>query len=228
MNESSAPHKPTTWDERNIWRAGLLSRTLWLLAFVAVFAAVPMLADRWAYDNLHVERIYDQDWARLLRQMGWFPTWMIASLAVWTAQRPINAALAKRNAWLIVLAPGAGGLLSELIKLLVRRQRPELNGGDYGFRPWSEDPFSSAGLAMPSGHTAVAFAACTALAHIFPGARWIWYSLAFGCGLTRVMARGHFVSDVAVGALLGWCAGWGVWIAMRRREAAAVGTPTAG
>jgi membrane-associated phospholipid phosphatase len=212
-----------TWDERNIWRASLPVRTLWLLAFVAVFALVPMLADRWTYDTLYVERLYDQDWARFFRELGWFPTWMIASLALWLSQRPVDAALAKRNAWLLVLAPGTAGLLCEVVKILVRRQRPELNAGEYGFRPWSEEPFSSAGLAFPSSHTMVAFAACTALARIFPGARWVWYSLALGCAVTRVMARAHFVSDIAVGALLGWCVGWGVWIAMRGRAAGTAG-----
>jgi membrane-associated phospholipid phosphatase len=207
-----------TWDERNIWRAGLLARTLWLLAFVAVFAIVPMLADRWAYDTLYRERLYDQDWARLLREIGWFPTWAIASLALWLAQRPGDPMAAKRHAGLLFVSPALAGIVCEVLKLLIRRERPEINGGDYGFRPWSEEPFSTAGLALPSSHTMVAFGACTALARIFPGARWVWYSLAAGCAITRVMARAHFVSDIALGALLGWCVGWGVWIAMRSRQ----------
>jgi membrane-associated phospholipid phosphatase len=105
-----------------------------------------------------------------------------------------------------------------VLKLVIRRERPNTNGGDYGFRPWSDEPFSTAGLALPSSHTMVAFAACTALARIFPGARWVWYGLAAGCAITRVLDRAHFVSDIALGALLGWSVGWGVWIARRTRD----------
>lgn len=209
--------KSQSWDEKHIWRASLPVRTAWLLAFVAVFTLVPMLADRWAYDTLYRENLYDQDWARLLREMGWFPTWMIASLALLLSQRRMDAKLARFNATLLFAAPAVSGIVCEILKLLIRRQRPEINDGDYGFRPWSEDPFSTAGLATPSSHTMVAFAAMTALARIFPGARWVWYSLAAGCAITRVMARAHFVSDIALGALLGWSVGWGVWIAMKRR-----------
>jgi membrane-associated phospholipid phosphatase len=208
-----------TWDERNIWRASLPVRTAWLLGFVAVFALVPMLADRWAYDRLYVERLYDADWARLLREVGWFPTWALMSLALWLAQRQTDPSNAKKNALLLIAAPAVSGIVCEVLKLVIRRERPEINGGEYGFRPWSDEPFSTAGLAMPSSHTMVAFAACTALARIFPGARWVWYGLAAGCAVTRVMARAHFVSDIALGALLGWSVGWGVWIAMHRQRA---------
>jgi membrane-associated phospholipid phosphatase len=207
-----------SWDERNIWRAGLAVRTAWLLAFVAAFTFVPMLADRWAYDHLYIDKLYDKDWARLLREVGWFPTWALMSVALWLAQRETDPANAKRNALLLFLAPAVSGIVCEILKLLIRRERPEVNGGDYGFRPWSDEPFSTAGLALPSSHTMVAFAACTALARIFPGARWVWYGLAAGCAVTRVLARAHFVSDIALGALLGWSVGWGVWIALRRRE----------
>ena len=37
--------------------------------------------------------------------------------------------------------------------------------------------------------------------------------------VTRVLAHAHFLSDVSVGALLGWSAGWGTWIALRRQSA---------
>jgi membrane-associated phospholipid phosphatase len=208
------------WDERHIWRAGLLARTLWLLGFVAVFAAVPMLADRYMYDHWYHKDIYDLDWARLLREMGWLPTWAIASLALWLSQRKLDAALAKRHAQLLIFAPALAGIVSEVLKLVVRRERPAINDGDYGFRAWDDRTFSTVGLGMPSGHTMVAFAAATALARIYPGARWVWYSLAVGCAATRVLDHAHFLSDVTVGALLGWSIGWGVWIALRRRASA--------
>ncbi len=208
------------WDERNIWRASLPVRTSWLLALMAFFLFVPMLRDRWVYDHWYTPDLYDRDWARLLREIGWYPTWVIAALAVWLTQRRDHAARAKWNAAYLLASPAVAGITCEVLKLLIRRERPEINAGDYGFRSWSDEPFSTAGLATPSSHTMVAFGAATALARLFPGAGVVWYSLAAGCAATRVLAHAHFLSDVTLGALLGWSVGWGVWIAMQRRRPA--------
>ena len=207
------------WDERFIWRAPLAVRTLWLLAFVAVVALVPMLADRYLYDHWHNAGVYDLEWGRLFRVMGWYPTWLLAAVAIWLVQRQGDVARAKLNVWALVLAPAVAGITCEVLKLLVRRERPEANAGDYGFRAWDDQPFSTAGLAFPSSHAMVAFAAATTLARIFPRASWVWYLLAYGCGATRILAHAHFLSDVTTGALLGWSAAWGTWIALRRRFA---------
>jgi len=197
---------------------GTARRTMWLALCVMVFGAVPMLADQWAYAHLYQKNVYDHDWARLLRIMGFVPTWGVAALALWLHERPEAAARAAARAWYLIIASLAGGLLAEILKLLLRRERPEANDGAYGFRPWSDHPFSTSGLAWPSSHTMVAFAAATALARLFPRARWVWYALAAGCGVTRIMAHAHFVSDVTLGALFGWCAGWGVWIVMKGKD----------
>ena len=208
------------WDERYIWKANVLVRTLWLLGFVFIFAGLPMLADRWIYDHWHDPKLYDRDWARLLREMGWFPTWVIAAVALWLQQRKTDPITAKRHALGLLFAPALAGIVCEVLKLVIRRERPEINGGDYGFRGWDDQPFSTVGLAMPSSHTMVAFAAATMLARIFPGAHWVWYVLAAGCAATRVYSHGHFLSDVMVGGLFGWSIGWGVWSAMRKRARA--------
>ena len=199
------------------WGGNTAQRTVWLLGCVLVFGALPMLADRWMYDHAYLQNVYDHDWARMLRIMGFEPTWMIAALALWLHERPEAAARATARAWYLIVAALAGGLLAEVLKLLLRRERPEANDGAYGFRPWSDHPFSTSGLAWPSSHTMVAFAAATAMARLFPRTRWIWFALAAGCGVTRVLAHAHFFSDVMLGALFGWCAGWGVWFVMRER-----------
>jgi membrane-associated phospholipid phosphatase len=199
------------------WGGGTAQRTLWLIGCVLVFGALPMLADKWVYEHASHRNVYDLDWARLLRVMGFAPTWGVAALAMWLHERSEAAERAAARAWYLVTATLAGGLLAEILKLLLRRERPEVNDGFYSFRPWSDHPFSSSGLAWPSSHTMVAFAAATAMARLFPRARWVWYALAAGCGVTRILARAHFFSDVTLGMLFGWCVAWGVWFVMRAR-----------
>ncbi|MBI2407970.1 MAG: phosphatase PAP2 family protein [Gemmatimonadetes bacterium] len=204
-------------DTQTNWGGGTAQRTLWLLGCVVVFGALPMLADRYVYDHWYHKNIYDLDWARLLRVMGFAPTWGVAALAMWLHERPEQAQRAAARAWYLVTAVLAGGLMAEITKLLLRRERPNVLDGDYSFRPWSDHPFSTSGLAWPSSHTMVAFAAATALSRLFPRAKWVWYTLAAGCGITRILAHAHFFSDVMLGALFGWSVGWGVWFLMKNR-----------
>lgn len=178
---------------------------------LAVFA-VPALADQWVFARVYHERLYDLDWARFLREMGWWPSWAIAALALWLRRRGADPAGAKRSALLLAGSPALGGIVCEVMKLLIRRERPEFGGGEWIFRAWDDQTFSTAGLATPSSHTMVAFAGATMAARIFPGARWVFYTLAAGCAATRVLAHAHFVSDVTLGALLGWAVGWGLWM----------------
>jgi membrane-associated phospholipid phosphatase len=64
----------------------------------------------------------------------------------------------------------------------------------------------------------VAFGAATALARLFPRAKWVWFLLAAGCGATRILSRAHFLSDVMLGSLMGWCVGWGVWFVFEKKK----------
>ena len=66
---------------------------------------------------------------------------------------------------------------------------------------------------MPSSHTLVAFGAAAALAALFPRTRWVWYALAAGCGVSRVLAQAHFLSDVTVAAVVGVVLG--TWLTRR-------------
>jgi membrane-associated phospholipid phosphatase len=184
-----------------------------LLRAVAVAAAALILAhllDGLAFRYLRIDDVYGSDPGRLLRVMGFAPTWLIAATALALhAQIPVRR-LMRSAAGLLALAPALGGIFAELVKLLVRRGRPgEL--GEYVFRAYTERPLSTGGLGFASSHAGVAFAAAFALSRIFPRAWIVWWSLAWGCGLTRVAAGAHFLSDVVGAAVLGWLAGWLVW-----------------
>ena len=147
-----------------------------------------------------------------LRATGTLYVWIPVALILWLVQREHEAALAKRHALLVIGSPALAGLLCEVMKLLIRRERPDVGSGEWVFRAWSDHTFSTAGLATPSSHTMVAFGAATMLARMYPRACWVFYVLAWGCGATRVLSHAHYLSDVTFGALLGWAVGWGVWI----------------
>ena len=186
----------------------------WLVLSLAV-VAVAHLLDPWAWRVLRDARVYERDWGRLLRILGYLPTWGIVALALW--QGGEDRVAGARRARLVLLAPLVGGLVAEVGKLLVRRLRPDPELFGYAFRAFAEGPWSNRGMGLPSSHMLVAFAGASALAVLFPRLRWLWYALAAGCGLTRVLAVGHFLSDVVVAACLGWGVARGVahWDASR-------------
>jgi membrane-associated phospholipid phosphatase len=167
----------------------------WIVALILAFAG-----DRWTYEHIEMARVHDEDWGRFLRILGFLPTWAIIALGVWLHERGMFEH-ARRRALLIVASPLLAGVVAELLKLALRRERPGVHDGDYFFRAFSERTFSTGGLALPSSHAMVAFGGAAMLAYFYPRARWLWFALAAGCGLTRVLARAHFLSDVVVGAL---------------------------
>lgn len=176
------------------------------LAITAVLTGLSVLADGWAFDQLHLASIYDADGGRLLRVMGFLGTWLALAVAIALHEGgdPARRMFAKRRAALLFGSAALGGLVAEIGKLVIRRERPEPHDGLHVFRAWSERTWSTAGLAMPSSHTLVAFAGAAMLARLYPRARWVGYALAVGCALSRVLARAHFLSDVVLAAGLGW------------------------
>jgi membrane-associated phospholipid phosphatase len=178
-----------------------------LLIAVAVMVGAHLL-DGWAYRHLVVEDVYGEDWGRMLRVMGFVPLWLLAGIALVLTDWPKRVEAGARAAWargsLLLAGAAVPGLAGEILKLLLRRERPGAHEGAYVFRSFADRPFSSSGLALPSSHTIVAFGAAFMLARLFPRAAPVWYLLAAGCGLTRVFARAHFTSDVALAALAAW------------------------
>ena len=177
--------------------------TRWLLVSAVAIAAAHLL-DETAWRLVRLPSVYEKDWGRLLRIMGFLPTWLLLALAYWL-QVP-DRAVRQAGTWLLVLSPTLGGLSAEVLKLLVRRLRPDAEQFGYAFRSFAEGPWSNRGMGLPSSHALVAFAGAFALARLFPRARWVFYTLAAGCGLSRVMATAHFLSDTVVAA----CVAWGV------------------
>ncbi|PHX65348.1 MAG: hypothetical protein CK550_05310 [Gemmatimonadetes bacterium] len=195
------PSMPSTRSER-FHRIRLL-----ILAVVAVALAHALDGVAWRFVRLL--SVNDKDWGRLLRSMGYLPIWGVISLGFWLQQRdhPQRA----RVAWALLLGPALSGGVAEVLKLLIRRLRPNPDLFEYVFRPFVEGPLSNRGMGMPSSHVLVAFGGAAVMAQLYPRARWLWYSLAAGCAATRVLAIGHFLSDVVVAAVIGAAVGSWTW-----------------
>lgn len=167
-----------------------------LLATVAIIAA--HLGDRWAWTHLVKPDIYDHDFGRMLRMVGYLPVWLVLALGLWLQTRDRQTAL------LLGLVPTAGGALCAVLQVLVRRERPGLHSGHYFFRPFRDRPLHGSEFGLPSSHAMVAFSGAWLLCRLYPRAWPVWLALAVGCALSRVAAQAHFFSDVTVGAVAGY------------------------
>jgi len=201
-----------TPNPHNHWRQGSEIRfaaTLILLFLIA------QLADQWIFHHFTFHTIYDRPWGRMLRLAGYFPLWGIVALALvlhdWVPRELTTLPRASRRGLLLFGSAALGGIIAELLKIVFRRERPGLTDGAHVIRPWSDQPFSTARLGLPSSEVAVAFAAATVLARLFPDAWLLWYALAVGCALTRVASGAHFMSDVLLAALVGYVSALIVW-----------------
>jgi membrane-associated phospholipid phosphatase len=170
---------------------------------------IAQLADQWIFHHFTFHAIYERAWGRPHAAARWVPPPVgIVALALllhdWALRRLPTLTRASRRGLLLFGSAALGGIIAELLKIVLRRERPGLTDSAHVFRPWSEHPFSSAQLGLPSSEVAVAFAAAAALARLFPEGWLLWYALAVGCAFTRVASGAHFMSDVLLAALVGY------------------------
>jgi membrane-associated phospholipid phosphatase len=174
-----------------------------VLAAVAIGAATRV--DGWTYRHFVMLDVYEHDWGRLLRMVGYLPTRVAVAAGAAAADRRVRSwrEAATTTCAFVLYAATLGGLVAEPLKIVIRRDRPDAGLGTYVFRAWSDRPLSSAGFGMPSSHAIVAFGAAAMLWRVYPRGRALWVALAIGCAATRVASHAHFLSDVVVAAMLG-------------------------
>lgn len=195
------------------------SRT-WRLVFIALTAiALAHLLDHGVWQTLRLppdafRKVEGRDWYRFLRILGFWPAWVaVGSLLIASAlalrSRSRDPGRAGSIGLGLILSSGVAGGLAELAKLIIRRGRPGETGA-YTF-DW---PLFSLGdppaLGTVSSHAAVAFGAAFLLARTVPGAGWIGIPLAIGCGVTRLIAGAHFLTDVLAAGVIGYAVS--VWM----------------
>jgi membrane-associated phospholipid phosphatase len=118
--------------------------------------------------------------------------------AVWFAIGVVLALIddSNREAWLICAALGPVAIaLNYVVKLIVRRPRPVLEG----LPPLGGAPSS---LSFPSAHATSSFAVATAMTRVEPVAA-LAFVLAAALALGRPYLGMHYPSDVLAGTLLG-------------------------
>jgi membrane-associated phospholipid phosphatase len=118
----------------------------------------------------------------------------------------------KSTALLAGEAMGDSYLVTTVMKDVDRRLRPiAVTNGDYR-DTWFQDnthPFLSDG-SFPSGHSIAAFSVATVIARQYKNHKWVpyvAYGLAGVIGFSRLTLSAHFLSDVFMGAALGYTIG---------------------
>lgn len=167
--------------------ASLLDHQLWKWLKVADAAA-----------RSAIER---RDWYQALRQLGYYPVWIAVGLILILLDRARHVIVWPRRGLLLILSSGLAGLLAELLKLAIRRQRP----GDLGLYAF-DWPMAAVKppLGTVSSHAAVAFGAAFLLARLFPASRYILLPAATGTALTRLLSGAHFTSDTVAAAAIAY------------------------
>lgn len=110
----------------------------------------------------------------------------------------------------IAAAAVGAGLTANVIKLLVGRERPKYfnmasDSATDAFH--SLLPFLHGGSSLksfPSAHTASAVGFAVALTYVFPRGKWLFGITAALVAMQRIEVCEHFLSDVLVGATVGW------------------------
>ncbi len=160
---------------------------------------------------LHIDpEVQSAEWSLALRSLGFLPVWLVVALAFYLVDHSTRFTMSSRALLLVTSVVVAGGL-SEVLKVLIRRLRPDATGGMFVWRPIIDDPFSTSGLGMPSGHAMVAFTAAWVLCRLFPRAAGLWISAACGCAATRVLSQAHFVRDTVLAAAIAFAVVRCIW-----------------
>ena len=181
-----------------------------ILAIIALAAlAIALPLDPIIMSAIPTNDSARKEWARALRALGYLPTWFTIAIAFllidWNADR-------WRRAILTATAPVLAGINAELAKLIIRRTRPPEDESlrtldtwpGHHFIPFTETPFSTSGVGLPSGHAAVAFGGMLILCHLQPRASILWIALATGTAFTRILSHAHYLSDTILAAILAW------------------------
>jgi len=184
------------------------------------------LIEQWG--NTHGHLRYNSDLLRLLRVAGYAPAWLAIAVCLMLTDRRARLARWWDRGALVVLSVFFTATSAEIIKLIVRRERPH-NALDHGlffsFRSYLDAPLSSSGIGFPSSHAAVAFGGAFMLARVTPATWPVVVLWASACAATRVLSGAHYLSDAVGAAIVGYACSTLLW-SMHCRRTTRAGVPT--
>lgn len=125
---------------------------------------------------------------------------LILAIWFWVHHR---SAVCRRQAFFFSVCWAASNAAGSVLKILCGRYRPKMltEHNLYGFHGWGVNH----GVAsFPSGHTLDAVTIAAALWILCPRSRPWCVAWAVAMGISRIIVRAHYVSDVLGGALLGF------------------------
>jgi len=208
-------------DEAEIWTSPLrYSLKDWaLVAGISAFTGYLIANDESIYDRI---KSYQQknkwvdDLSPAVTLLGDGNISLGISALFYASGMILKDGKAKDTGKLVLLSLVHSGIVVQLLKHLTGRQRPEADNGTdrwegpSGFFKRYEDNRDMFYDSFPSGHTITVWSTATVIAHqynktfIIPV---ISYGLATLSGLSRVTEDTHWLSDVVVGAVLGFAIG---------------------
>jgi len=202
----------TPYERRATWLR-LYRAALALLVVFVVSSLLDTFLLSWVTTLEPGTRIIDRtvasdDWYMGLRVVGSLWAWLVVAIVMW---RLAHA----RSGLAVLCGAGLAGIISELVKMIIARERPVdgaiLRETGYAFRAPFTGFADATNLGFPSSHTAVAFGGIVTLALLVPRLWIVLIPLAAGSAMTRMLVAAHYPSDVAIGAVIGIGAGW--WVA---------------
>ena len=182
--------------------AHVKSHDLWWLVPVAGTTGFLVASDQRNMRERFRTDAVAQRRSRLISDAGVGSLALVPAVIYWWGWRHSDD-YAKDSGLLTARALADSLILTEAVQLTTRRDRPMYGNGS--------GKFLDAGLdsAFPSMHAVSAWSIAAVLSRRYPG--WLsqlgLYSVATAVSLSRVTAREHFPSDVAVGSALGWLVG---------------------
>lgn len=192
-------------------------RVLWFWLLVAGgFVAVSAI-DSWLARQYRVAPPWGRnDFLMMWRISGYLPFWLLIAAAMVLIDHGNVLLRQSRRVWfrgvMLFTSVTLAGIAAELIKLLIRRERPRENvDPGYFFRSFLEEPLNSSPLGMPSSHATIAFAGAFILSRLYPRATVVWFLFPLGCGYGRLMGGAHFLSDIYGAAFVGCGVAWLMW-----------------
>lgn len=177
-------------------------------------AEAQALGGTWAAEHLHAKwRVEQSQFYQMLRLVGFVPTWLAIAIGVDLVRRRrrrdglaeagregVGGATLPGMAVCLLLA----GVLVEVLKALIGRERPNQHDGAWVFKPLLGGFTDGSNLSTPSSHAAIALVGALAMARLRPGCGLVVIPLGVGCAGTRVLMGAHFLSDVVLSGLLAW------------------------